>query len=157
VQYNSEVTLEILPGSYVNEPEVVSWVRSAGDIAPAVERVVVSMTAACYSARDVFGMRVALEEAIVNGFKHGNQCDPGKAVRVRCRVNARRALADVEDEGSGFDPAEVPDPTRPENLERACGRGLLLMRTYLTRCRFSRRGNRVTLCKRRSTPPPHGP
>jgi serine/threonine-protein kinase RsbW len=78
--------------------------------------MVVSMTAACYSARDVFGMRVALEEAIVNGFKHGNQCDPGKAVRVRCRVNARRPLADVEDEGSGFDPTEVPDPTRPENL-----------------------------------------
>jgi serine/threonine-protein kinase RsbW len=157
LQYNSEVSSETLPGTYVNEREVVSWVRSAGDIVPAVERLACSMTAAGYSARDVFAMRLALEEAIVNGFKHGNQCDPGKAVRVRCRVNARRAVADVEDESPGFDPAGVPDPTRPEDLERACGRGLLLMRTYLTRCRFSRRGNRVTLCMRRSTPPSHGP
>src|SRR5262249_20754547 len=108
------------------------------------------MEAAGYSSKDVFGMRLVLEEAVVNGLKHGNQFDPVKRVRVRCQVNAERAVVEVEDEGPGFDPSEVPDPLDPETLERPCGRGLLLMRSYTTWMRFNERGNCVTVCKERS-------
>ena len=60
-------------------------------------------------------------------------------------------MIEVEDEGRGFDPSHVPDPTLPENLERPNGRGLLLMRRSMTWVRYTGRGNRVTLCKRRSS------
>jgi anti-sigma regulatory factor (Ser/Thr protein kinase) len=54
----------------------------------------------------------------------------------------------IRDEGPGFDPASLPDPTDPENIEKACGRGLLLMRTFMDKVDYNRTGNQVTLTKR---------
>jgi serine/threonine-protein kinase RsbW len=105
-----------------------------------------------YGPKDIFGMRLAVEEAIVNAIRHGNRRDPAKAVLIILDVSLDGALAEVEDEGSGYDPARVPDPTAPENLERPGGRGLLLMGSYTTWVRHNKRGNRVTLYKRRSAP-----
>ena len=56
----------------------------------------------------------------------------------------------IEDQGSGFDPGSLPDPTDPANLERVSGRGVLLMRTFMDEVDFSERGNRVTMRKRAS-------
>jgi serine/threonine-protein kinase RsbW len=67
-------------------------------------------------------------------------------------VTAERVLAEVEDEGPGVDPKSVPDPRDPENLERPGGRGLLLMRHYMSSVHYSGRGNVVTLCQYRSGP-----
>jgi serine/threonine-protein kinase RsbW len=115
------------------------------------DRVVQAMTARGYADADVFGVRLALEEAFVNAIKHGNQNDPTKSVWASWHVGFRRVLVEIEDEGDGFDPRAVPDPCAPENLERSCGRGLLLMRTYMSRVRHNRRGNRVTMCKWRAS------
>jgi serine/threonine-protein kinase RsbW len=117
---------------------------------PLLEEVVDAMAGWGYSSRDRSGMRLALEEAIINGLRHGNGGDLGKCVRVYYRVGPDAVLAEVEDEGPGFDPAAVPDPTLPENLGRPSGRGLLLMRHFTTWVCFSGRGNRVTLWKERS-------
>jgi serine/threonine-protein kinase RsbW len=68
-------------------------------------------------------------------------------------VDGERVLAEVQDQGAGFDPRQVPDPLAPENRDRPRGRGLLLMRSYLSWVRFNRRGNGVRLCRRGSTPP----
>jgi serine/threonine-protein kinase RsbW len=106
-----------------------------------------------YSAKDVFGVRLALEEAVVNSIKHGHQYDPTKQAEVRYRVNHEHVLVEVEDQGPGFDPSQVPDPTAPENLERSSGRGLFLMHRYATWVRYNQKGNCVTLCKRPSVPP----
>ena len=125
-------------------------VRSAGEVVPLVDRVAAAMEAEGYPEHDVFAMRLALEEALVNALKHGHRNDPGKQVQVRYDVTAERALAEVRDEGPGFDPDAVPDPLAAENLERPSGRGLLLMRHYLSWVRHNARGNAVTLCKRRS-------
>ncbi len=119
-------------------------------LAAAIEAVAAAMTAEGYSADDVFAMRLAMAEAVVNARKHGSGGDAAKPVRVRYHVNPERALAEVEDLGPGFDPRRVPDPLAPENRDRPSGRGLLLMRAYLTWCRHNRRGNCVTLCRRRS-------
>ncbi|MEM8681572.1 MAG: ATP-binding protein, partial [Planctomycetota bacterium] len=54
----------------------------------------------------------------------------------------------IEDEGPGFDPTRLPDPTDPANLERVSGRGVLLMRTFMDEVEYSERGNRVILRKR---------
>jgi serine/threonine-protein kinase RsbW len=121
--------------------------RSTPEIAGVVAAVTGAMATAGYTDRDVFGMMLALEEALVNAVKHGNGNDPHKSVRVRYQVIGRRVLAEVEDDGPGFDPAQVPDPTAPENLDRPCGRGLLLMRSYMTWVRHNERGNGVSLCK----------
>jgi serine/threonine-protein kinase RsbW len=102
-----------------------------------------------YSEEEVFGVRLALEEALVNAVKHGNRNDPTKWVWASWHVGTHRVLVEIEDEGGGFDPRAVPDPCAPENLERSCGRGLLLMRTYMSWVRYNSRGNRVTMLKRR--------
>jgi serine/threonine-protein kinase RsbW len=125
-------------------------VQSVAEIERVVAAVTGGMVAAEYPGRDAFAMRLALEEALVNAVKHGNGNDPAKSVRVSYRVTAQRVLTEVEDEGPGFDPGEVPDPTAPENLERSSGRGLFLMRSYMTWIRYNERGNRVALCKERS-------
>jgi serine/threonine-protein kinase RsbW len=124
--------------------------RRSQEMTPLLEDVVDAMAGRGYSARDRSGMRLALEEAVVNALRHGNGGDPAKRVRVCYHVGAGAVLAEVEDEGAGFDPSAVPDPTLPENLDRACGRGLLLMRHFMTAVRFAGRGNRVLLYKCRS-------
>jgi CheY-like chemotaxis protein len=117
---------------------------------------------------------LALEEALQNAFLHGNlgigsamrstadgdqevaelveqrrQLPPyrDRQVHVSISISSRQAKFTVRDEGAGFDPAEVPDPTDPQNLERLCGRGLLLMRSLMDEVLFNARGNEVTLVK----------
>src|SRR5947209_13231825 len=79
------------------------------------------------SEKEIFGIRLALEEALVNAMKHGNQMDRSKTVSVSSRVHEGRIEIHITDEGTGFDPSDVPDPTAVENIERPCGRGLMLM------------------------------
>jgi serine/threonine-protein kinase RsbW len=124
--------------------------RTAQQVSPVLNTVGAAMAAQGYPERDIFAVRLALEEALVNALKHGNGGDPALVVRVRCSVGPRGLVAAVRDQGKGFDPDRVPDPLAPENQDRPCGRGLLLMRHYMTRVRFNRRGNGVILCKRRS-------
>ncbi|RMH23692.1 MAG: ATP-binding protein [Planctomycetota bacterium] len=92
-----------------------------------------------------FALRLALEEAVRNAFEHGCRDCPGRAVVVGWDVSPARVVIRVEDPGPGFDPAGVPDPTADENLERPCGRGLLLMRAYMSSVEFNERGNAVTM------------
>ncbi|HEV3258153.1 MAG TPA: ATP-binding protein [Gemmataceae bacterium] len=138
------------------QPQPSDWreekLHSLADMGPTIEAVTSAMTAHGYPDRDLFAIRLGLEEAIVNAVKHGNECDACKQVRFRHRVEADHVLMEVEDEGRGFDPYAVPDPRDAENLERSCGRGLFLMRAYMTWIRYNASGNCVTLCKRRSTP-----
>ena len=100
-----------------------------------------------YPDRDVFSIKLAVEEALVNAIKHGNQMDRSKKVHVACRAHADRFEVQITDEGPGFDPQDVPDPTAPENLERPCGRGLLLMRSYMTEVVYHDRGRAVRMSK----------
>lgn len=107
-------------------------------------------------ARDVKGnsdhldeVELALREALANAIIHGNRSDPNKQVVVSCFCQPGRGmLLVVEDEGSGFDPRTVPDPTAAECLLRTHGRGLFLMRQTMDHVRISRSGRRVTLVKR---------
>ena len=100
---------------------------------------------------DIFSIKLALEEALINAIKHGNQMDRAKTVRVSYRVLPDRFEVKVTDEGTGFDPADVPDPTAVENLERPCGRGLLLMRHYMTEVDYADGGRAVHMAKVRKS------
>ncbi|MEI6239492.1 MAG: ATP-binding protein [Planctomycetia bacterium] len=98
---------------------------------------------------DIFGIHLAVEEAIVNAIVHGNKLDPAKTVRVSCEVTPQLARIEITDAGSGFDPAAVPDCTRDERLEVPSGRGVMLMRSFMTAIAYNARGNSVLLEKRR--------
>lgn len=100
-----------------------------------------------YDDETVFAIKLALEEALTNGVKHGNRNDPTKKLRVRYYVNPERAVIMVGDEGAGFAPERVPDPTADENLERPSGRGIMLMNAYMTCVRFNPAGNEVWMLK----------
>jgi serine/threonine-protein kinase RsbW len=117
-----------------------------------IDRVARSMRELGYLDRDIFGLQLALDEAVTNAIKHGNRNDPGKSVKIRYAVNDECTLIEVADEGPGFDPALVPDPTSAENLERTGGRGLLLIHFYMSWVRYNKRGNAITFCKYPSTP-----
>lgn len=114
------------------------------------ERIVSRLESLEYSMRDVFGVRLALEEALVNAIKHGNGLDPDKTVRVNCLIEDDLLRVEIEDQGSGFNMDDVPDPTAEENLDRPCGRGIMLIKSFMTSVEYNAKGNRVVLEKRRS-------
>jgi anti-sigma regulatory factor (Ser/Thr protein kinase) len=122
---------------------------------------------------------LALTEALDNGIQHGNleldsrlrQEDEAtydriaefrrrrspyrdRRLYIRARLTRREAVYRIRDEGPGFDPARLPDPTDPAHLERPTGRGLLLIRAFMDEVAFNGAGNQITLLKRRTTTPP---
>jgi len=105
-----------------------------------------------WGEHDVFSVRLAMEEALINAIKHGNHYDPSKHVQVRCGISEGLLRIEIEDEGKGFDLAAVPDPTDPDNLESPCGRGIMLMRGFMSRVEYNEVGNRVVLEKDISPP-----
>lgn len=105
-----------------------------------------------WAPSDIFAIHLAAEEAIVNAIVHGNKLDPDKKVRVACVVSAELARIEVTDEGAGFDPAAVPDCRLDDRLDAPGGRGVMLMRNFMTRIEYNARGNRVLMEKQR--PPP---
>ena len=115
-----------------------------------VQSDILELAQACkFSEPELFAIRLSVEEAVVNAIKHGNNSDPSKTLRIEYEVNHDLVRVRIEDEGAGFDPAQVPDPTSPEFIERPSGRGLLLMRYYMSDVQYNGRGNCVEMIKRR--------
>jgi serine/threonine-protein kinase RsbW len=103
-----------------------------------------------YGEPDCFAIKLALEEALANGIKHGNRSDPSKRVDVTYEIDPQSIRITICDEGRGFDPSALADPTLDENLAKPFGRGVMLMRTYMNDVAFNDRGNCVTMVKHRS-------
>jgi serine/threonine-protein kinase RsbW len=95
-----------------------------------------------------FDLKLAAQEAVVNAVEHGNHCDQSKKVSVTCAVSDDAVTIIVCDEGCGFDPAGVPDPTLPENILREHGRGLFLMRNLCDTVCYNDKGNELTIVKK---------
>ena len=91
---------------------------------------------------------VALDEAFVNAVKHGNKFDARKLVRVTAEVSRDEARFTIEDEGEGFDVANIPDPLDPENLFKTSGRGVLFIYNIMDEVKYNDRGNRLTMVKK---------
>ncbi len=100
-----------------------------------------------WEEKDSYAVHSGLDEGLVNALRHGNKEDPAKTVRVLFLIAPDKCSFEITDEGPGFDPENVPDPLAPENLERASGRGILMMRHFMTTVIFE--GNKVTLIKER--------
>ena len=87
-------------------------------------------------ADEEYWLLTALREALANAVRHGNRQNPDQVVRVFFTIENSTATIRVEDEGDGFEPADVPDPTTPENLLRPSGRGIFYMRQFMNRVEF---------------------
>lgn len=120
---------------------------------------------------------IALEEALLNAIYHGNlevsselrcegdelfhrvakeRCEQEpyrhRRVHVSARMTRKKATFVIADQGPGFDVSQLPDPTDPANLDKPCGRGLLLMRMFMDEVRHNTAGNQITLVKYRTAP-----
>jgi CheY-like chemotaxis protein len=127
------------------------------------------------SGADLIRVGTALHEAFVNAIEHGNleldselRNDPEGAyqrlamqrrqlppyrdrlVHVWAKLSGESASITLRDQGPGFDPSSLPDPTDPENIGKISGRGLLLIRTFMDDVRFNESGNEITLVKLRT-------
>lgn len=90
---------------------------------------------------------VSTTEAVNNAIIHGNRRDPRKNVYITCEIQSDRLTLKIRDEGAGFNPDSIPDPLHPENLTKASGRGLLVIRTLMDNLEFniSPRGTEAVL------------
>jgi serine/threonine-protein kinase RsbW len=103
-----------------------------------------------YAGGCLFAIKLAMEEGLNNAIRHGNGLDPRKTVQLEYDVGPDRLVLEIADQGAGFDPDAVPDPTADENLEKPSGRGIMLMRAYMDEVRYSRDGRQVRMVKRRA-------
>lgn len=95
---------------------------------------------------DIYGnIMIAVTEAVNNAIKHGNRSDSGKNVSLALSLEEGMIKFRVEDEGSGFDYHNLPDPTAPENLEKPGGRGIFLMKHLADEVDFTNQGKVVEL------------
>jgi len=94
-------------------------------------------TEAFLSEEKLSNLLLCVSEAVTNAIIHANKLDPEKVVNIRAELNDEYLTFIIKDEGIGFNPDAVPDPTEPENLMKDHGRGLFLMRTYLHELRYN--------------------
>lgn len=109
-------------------------------------------TAGFCGSRLNLNFRVGVTEALANAMLYGNGSDPSKHVHVQIVLEAARAVVRVADQGRGFDPGGVPDPTLPERLHRSGGRGLFLIRQLMDEVEYNESGNQVQLVLQRDPP-----
>lgn len=125
---------------------MLTFPSETGRARRAVERVVRWCPAA--GAVRAARLRLVLGEAVANAVRHGNRSDSARRVRIAAEAGRRGIRVAVEDEGDGFDPAAVPDPTRPGRRGRPGGRGLFLQRRLADEVRHEAAGRRVVLLLR---------
>lgn len=161
---------------YLQQAEAVFQLDNSVESVPALTNYIQNMVMQIHQCGDNTAMRlgVAIHEALVNAIYHGNlqvsselregdgvafdhlveqrrRLEPyaNRRVTVMARVSRTETMIAIRDEGDGFDPSIVPDPSEPANLEKLSGRGLFLIRTFLDEVRYNSRGNEITMVKRR--------
>ncbi|HEX3018700.1 MAG TPA: SpoIIE family protein phosphatase [Chitinispirillaceae bacterium] len=134
-------------GFSMDDPVYLQFLRYYEDMDRAIAVILSNMDSCGYTDDAIRKMKISLTELLVNAILHGNKKDYSKKVIMGHIVDKSSAIISIMDEGSGFDPATVPDPTLPDNLVKDCGRGLFIVRHYVDNMIFNDNGNRVTVIK----------
>ena len=129
-----------------------SFASRVSSISPAVDQLMQFTEVLVGGPRDSraeLALETAVREALANAVIHGNREDPQKRVYVNCRCALDGEVSiTIRDEGQGFDPQMLPDPTHPDNRLRPHGRGILLMRALMDEVVFQDGGAAVRMNKR---------
>ena len=129
--------------------DIGTWMPSEiKAISPLMGRLMQLIQGSNCVAGEEGSIELALEEALNNAVVHGNRLDPQKLVHVRCRCELGKGVSViVKDEGEGFDPNAVLDPTAADNIGADHGRGIWLMRSMMDEVSFERGGTEVHMRK----------
>ena len=101
-----------------------------------------------FSQKDIFNIKLAIEEAMINAVEHGSRQDWQKNITVDYSITSDIFEISITDNGEGFKPDMVPDPRQDENIHRATGRGIVLMKACMDSVEYNARGNSVHMVKR---------
>lgn len=111
-----------------------------------VEKVIDEVTSELGISQDCYGkIMVSTMEGVNNAITHGNKSQPDKVVDIEIEFKKNQLRISIADEGEGFRPQDVPDPTIPENIESLNGRGVFLMSRLADEIKYSEKGNEVTM------------
>lgn len=111
-----------------------------------IEKIIDEISEKLTITPDVYGkILIATIEGVNNAIVHGNKLDQNKNVTITFRVNPNEISIKITDQGPGFDPNSVPDPTVPENIENISGRGVFLMKRLSDSIKFENNGSTVEL------------
>jgi serine/threonine-protein kinase RsbW len=111
-----------------------------------VERAIDEITANNNINQDYYGnIMVSVMEAVNNAIIHGNKLNPRKNVEIEIFVDNDFLEVIVKDEGKGFDPTNIPDPTNPQNIQNVDGRGVFIMSKLSDEIEYNETGNSVKL------------
>jgi len=130
----------------IPNPETVELLNDRRAISELIEQILELAVDAGLKDAAIFAVRLAIEEAITNAFVHGHQhLDNSVPVIVEYKVSPGEIQIAIEDQGPGFVPEALPDPTLTENLSKPFGRGVMLMKAYMTEVLYNSTGNRVKM------------
>lgn len=134
------------------ETTELSFPSRIDTVATAAAAVAEFLNRSGVSEEAMFGIDMAVREAVTNAVIHGNRQDENKTVDVTLKSSPDAVEISVHDQGPGFNPEEVPDPTAAENILKSSGRGIFFMRTFMDEVDWSIRpegGTTVRMLKRR--------
>ena len=132
--------------THIENAQELELVYDRNQISTVIDEIVSQAEALNYGSSSLFAVRLAIEEAITNAFEHGHEgLDASLTIKVEYAVSDKQIQIAIEDQGPGFVPEELPDPTLQENLAKPSGRGVMLMRAYMSDVVFNASGNRVKL------------
>ncbi len=130
-----------------DDPVYLQFISYYEEMERAAGKILRDMDAAGFLDDSIRKMKITLTELMANGIGHGNREDHSRKVTIGHIVDKDSAVIAVMDDGEGFDPLSVPDPTLPENLGKDHGRGLFIVRNYVDGIEHNKRGNRVLIRK----------
>ena len=137
------------PEAHIHKSVVVPG--TAQDTRKVCEQILSLIRDYKYSEDDIFAIHLALEEALINAVKHGNNMNPDKEVKVEYTIMPDKIDVSVTDQGRGFNSERVPDPRLDENLYKTNGRGLFLIRSYMDRIEFNEAGNCIRMIRHKGS------
>jgi anti-sigma regulatory factor (Ser/Thr protein kinase) len=130
-----------------NDPVYLQFISYFEEMDKATSIIMGAMDSLGYADENIRKMKIILTELFANAIYHGNKGDHSKKVVVGHTIDKEKVVISIMDEGDGFDPSKIPDPTLPENLVKDCGRGIYIVRNYTDKIEFNKKGNRVTITK----------
>jgi sigma-B regulation protein RsbU (phosphoserine phosphatase) len=130
-----------------NDPVYLQFISYFEEMDRATSFIMSAMDSLGYADENIRKMKIILTELFANAIYHGNKGDHSKKVIVGHTIDKDKVIISIMDEGDGFDPSMIPDPTLPENLIKDCGRGIYIVRNYTDKIEFNKKGNRVTITK----------